>query len=282
MRLVVEKFDSPPSLVENHNPKFPMDQKLPKGDPAASLSKMLDSDDYTRQRLEPSPAHPHYLHQVDLLKALRPFATAEPVRLLDYGCGGSPYRSLFPNSDYVRADFTPCAGLDFLLPADSSLPANVPPFDLVLSTQVLEHVSQPAHYVAECFRVLKPGGRLVLTTHGLFEDHGCPYDFNRWTADGLQLLLQEAGFKVLQTQKLTCGPRAVSFFVNVNIGGLRAPKTSLFGFGLWMFRGLWRLSPTWLNRSANRYFAAHGVVDAAVPNHTTYIALMVYAERPLA
>lgn len=257
-----------------------MNKPLHQDDNSAPLSETLVSDEYIRERLQPSPDHPHYLHLVDLLKALRAFETTKPLRILDYGCGGSPYRGLFPSSDYVRADFTPCSGLDYLLPADSTLPAAIPPFDLVLSTQVLEHVAKPAHYVAECFRVLKPGGRLVLTTHGLFEDHGCPYDFTRWTADGLQLLLKEAGFRVIQTQKLTCGPRAICFFVNARYVKLRAPKTSVFGFGLWIFRGLWRLSRSWLNRSADRYFAMHGAVNAEVPDTTTYIALLVHAERP--
>jgi len=251
-----------------------------KQDDKTPLSEMLEDDAYIRDRLQPRPEDPHFLILVDLLKALGEFETAKPIRILDYGCGGSPYRRLFPNSDYVRADFTPCHKLDFLLPADSTLPAAIRPFDMILSTQVLEHVPRPAHYVAECFRVLKPGGRLVLTTHGLFEDHGCPYDFTRWTADGLQLILKDAGFKVIQTQKLTCGPRAISLFVNVGIGQLRAPMKSPFGFGLWMFRGLWRLSPGWLNRSANHCFAAHGVVDAATPNNNSYIGLLIHAERP--
>jgi hypothetical protein len=32
---------------------------------------------------------------------------------------------------------------------------------------------------------------VVLTTHGLFEDDGCPCDFPRWTADGLRLELHD-------------------------------------------------------------------------------------------
>jgi SAM-dependent methyltransferase len=248
----------------------------------AGLSEMLATEQYIRDRLEPRPADPHFLVLADLIQALRAFETSAPIRILDYGCGGSPYRVLFPNSDFVRADFTPGRGLDFLLPADSALPATIAPFDLVLSTQVLEHVPKPANYVAECFRVLKPGGRLLLTTHGLFEDHGCPYDFTRWTADGLQLLLREAGFRVLQTQKLTCGPRAISLLLNVIIPQMRAPKVSPFGFALWLLRSLWRLSPGWLNRSASRFFSAYGVLDAATPHTHTYIAILIHAERPSA
>ena len=246
------------------------------------LSQVLAADGYLRQRLCPDPSGFSYLHLVDLREAVDLHKTSEKISILDYGCGGSPYRSLFPNSNYVRADFTPCEGLDFLLPADSSVPAPDNSFDMVLSTQVLEHVPEPAHYVAECFRVLKPGGFLVLTTHGLFEDHGCPYDFQRWTADGLRLLLERAGFQTKGAKKLTCGPRALCFFFNQWFWQLQAPKSSLFGFALWGFRGLWRFDPCWLNRCADKYFKRYGIVDARVPDNKMYIAILVHAERPRA
>ncbi len=252
------------SIVENNN----------------SLSRILEADHYVRERLYPGTGGSLYLHLTDLREAIGFFGTTERIRILDYGCGGSPYRSLFPNSEYVRADFTPCAGLDLLLPGDSSLPVPDSCFDMVLSTQVLEHVPEPAHYIGECFRVLKSGGSLVLTTHGLFEDHGCPYDFQRWTSDGLRLLIEQAGFQMKGAKKLTCGPRALCFFINQGIPRLRAPKSSLFGFATWGLRALWRFNPGWLNHCADKYFDKYSVVDSGVPNNPTYIALLIHAERP--
>jgi SAM-dependent methyltransferase len=245
------------------------------------LSKELEADDYLRERLCPNPSGSFYLHLADIREALDLHKTSEKISVLDYGCGGSPYCSLFPNSKYYRADFTPCDGLDFLLPADSSVPMPDSSFDMVLSTQVLEHVPEPANYVAECFRVLKPGGFLVLTTHGLFEDHGCPYDFQRWTADGLRLLLERAGFRVNTAKKLTCGPRALCFFVNHGFEQLRAPKSSLFGFITGVIRRVLRSNPGWLNQCADKYFKEYSIMDAEAPNNTTYIALLMHAERPV-
>jgi SAM-dependent methyltransferase len=246
------------------------------------LSRLLEADDYVGERLRPRVTSSFYLHLFDLREAVGLFETSEKIRILDYGCGGSPYRALFPKSEYIRADFTPCKGLDFLLPADSSIPAPDGSFDMVLSTQVLEHVPEPTGYITECFRVLRPGGFLILTTHGLFEDHGCPYDFQRWTADGLRLLLERAGFRIKEAKKLTCGPRALCFFINQGIWALRAPRSSLFGFATWCLRGLWRFNPSWLNRCANKYFKKYSIVDATAPNNTTYIGLLMHAERPSA
>lgn len=244
------------------------------------LSQILQANDYVTERLYPRASASLYLHVADLREALDPFQTSERIRLLDYGCGGSPYRSLFKNSQYVRADFTPCEGLDFLLPEDSSVPEGASSFDMVLSTQVLEHVPDPTHYVAECFRVLKPGGSLLLTTHGIFEDHGCPYDYHRWTADGLRLLLERAGFKIRAAKKLTCGPRALCFLINQGIWQLQAPRSSWFGVAIRGLHRLWRLRPCWLNRCADRYFKNCSIVDASEAKHTMYIALLMHAERP--
>jgi SAM-dependent methyltransferase len=244
------------------------------------LSQALESNEYIMERLHPRVNTSFYLHLADLREAIGLFGTSQKIRILDYGCGGSPYRSLFPNSDYVRADFTCCEGLDILLPSDSSIPVPDGCFDMVLSTQVLEHVPEPGNYIAESFRVLKPSGFLVLTTHGLFEDHGCPYDFQRWTADGLRSLLERTGFRVKEAKKLTCGPRALCFFINQGFHQLWAPKSSLFGFAMWGLRGLWRVKPSWLNHSADKYYKEYSVVDAEAPNNTTYIALLMHAERP--
>ncbi len=56
----------------------------------------------------------------------------------------------------------------------------------MLSTQVLEHVTDPRLYLAECHRVLRPGGPLLLSTHGIMVYHPDPVDYWRWTGAGLQ------------------------------------------------------------------------------------------------
>jgi SAM-dependent methyltransferase len=81
----------------------------------------------------------------------------------------------------------------------------------VLSTQVLEHVPDTAAYLRETRRVLKPGGRLVLTTHGIWQDHPGPLDLRRWTLDGLARDVAACGFRVTACDGLTCRRRAALF-----------------------------------------------------------------------
>jgi SAM-dependent methyltransferase len=120
------------------------------------------------------------------------------ARVLDFGCGEMPYRHHFgPEVQYVGADLpgNPAAEVEVsagghLLVADQS-------FDAVVSTQVLEHVRSPSTYLAECFRVLRPGGRLLLSTHGMMILHPDPLDLWRWTSDGLRYQVEAAGLRVV-------------------------------------------------------------------------------------
>lgn len=123
------------------------------------------------------------------------------ARVLDYGCALRPYEALFgPTVNYVGADLKGNALANIHLDADGTVPEPDRSFDLVLSTQVLEHVLDPAGYLLECFRLLRPGGSLVLTTHGLMYWHPDPHDFWRWTPEGLTKQVTDAGFVVSETQ----------------------------------------------------------------------------------
>ena len=68
--------------------------------------------------------------------------------------------------------------------------------DGVTSFQVLEHVWELDWYLGEAFRLLKPGGWLLLSTHGTWLYHPHPTDYRRWTRDGLVRELETRGFEV--------------------------------------------------------------------------------------
>lgn len=181
------------------------------GAEAHALVESWNDPEVVRRRLRPRPGDLEYLVLEDLREFLGRFATTAPIRVLDYGAGPSPYRSLFPNAEYRRADLVPSEGIDYLLPVDSRLPENIGLFDLVLSTQVAEHLQDPITYFKEAWRVLRPGGTIVITTHGLWEEHGAPYDFQRWTTMGLTRDLEKAGLPCPETYKLTASHRAFLF-----------------------------------------------------------------------
>ena len=123
-------------------------------------------------------------------------------QLLDYGCGNKPYRVLFAGkfARHVGADIAGNPDADLILGGGGRVPAAEETFDGVLSSQVLEHVADPRLYLGEALRVLKPGGSLILSTHGIWPYHPDPTDFWRWTKDGLVREITEAGFEVQLVQ----------------------------------------------------------------------------------
>ena len=235
---------------------------------------------YLRERLNPQPGDPIYLHLSDLLLGLRQFPFAPTLRVLDYGCGGSPYRSLFAGSVYHRADFPGLPGLDFTFAEDSRLPAPDQSYDLILSTQVLEHVREPAIYLNECHRLLRPGGTLLLTTHGSFPDHACPHDYQRWTADGLNLAVTKSGLPVRRICKLTTSGRALLYFAQQYQETLLSGEFSWGGLCLRLLRLPFRWRRPAFDRFCDRQFADCRVVPAATPGHHFYVALLIEGVRP--
>lgn len=246
------------------------------------LSAHIRSDPYLRERLSPEPGDFTYLHLADLRLAMENVRTSSAICMLDYGCGGSPYRALFPNADYRRADHLQKEGdqLNYVLDQTSRVHESNNTFDLILSTQVLEHVDDPVEYIRECYRLLKSGGELYITTHGSYPDHGCPHDYFRWTADGLARSLTSAGFEVCRVEKQTTGPRALFFQCDCQYVGLRIPNRNLFALLLNGFRLCYKKIQPWVHKMCDRHFSGNRVVTENLEAHTTYVVAACLARKP--
>ncbi len=118
--------------------------------------------------------------------------------IVDYGCGARPYEHMFGDhiNTYTGIDVgnNPKANINIQPGEDLKIESSS--VDFVLSSQVLEHVQNVEQYMNECFRILKPGGCLLLSTHGTWQYHASPHDYNRWTSIGLKTLLEKYGFEV--------------------------------------------------------------------------------------
>jgi len=120
-------------------------------------------------------------------------------QVIDYGCGEMPYRPLFQEcgAQYIGCDIK--GDCDVRFEPDRPLPLPNGYADALISNQVLEHVWNVGSYLGEAYRLLKPGGVLCLTSHGFWWYHAHPEDYFRWTRIGLERLLGEAGFELLET-----------------------------------------------------------------------------------
>jgi SAM-dependent methyltransferase len=141
-----------------------------------------------RPRREPSRRSPTYAVRAPLAAWLRAEAEdAEGKRVLDVGCGAKPYYPFFIRaSEYVGVDASHPAA-DLHGPVER-LPVDDASFDVVLCTQVLEHADDPVQAVRELRRVVRPGGRVLASTHGVQVYHPDPVDLWRWTHEGLHRL----------------------------------------------------------------------------------------------
>ena len=246
------------------------------------MNGLLSDEAYLAQRSAPEPGEALYLHLSDLASAIRGAARAEPGdRVLDFGCGGSPYRAFFGGARYDRADFEAAPGIEFAIGADGTIGAESDDYDIVLSTQVLEHVDDAPRYLAECRRVLRGGGTLLLSTHGTFEDHPCPRDFRRWTSEGLCRDLAEAGFEVQAVRKLTTNGRALAFLLRTRAGSLAFRTSPSFGWLFSVVAFILRRFARPFDRWCDRHLAGCRVVDSEIPSHGLYIGLLAVAvKRP--
>ena len=145
-----------------------------------------------------------YVHR-KLTRLIADLLAGAPVpaapQVVDYGCAQKPYAAILPaGAVHVGVDLAGNPVADVALERDGSVPLPDGSADIVLSTQVLEHVTDPVLYLRECARLLRPGGSLVLTTHGIMFRHPDPEDFWRWTGDGLSRIVREAGLEVVETR----------------------------------------------------------------------------------
>nr|WP_294791497.1 class I SAM-dependent methyltransferase [uncultured Mucilaginibacter sp.] len=154
-------------------------------------------------RLYPSLFHPRYVHLTHLrdatLKTIHQLtADKKDLLLVDFGCGDMPYRSVIePHvGKYLGVDLemNPKAEHHIDFDSKTTLPDNYA--DIVLSNQVLEHVDSPSGYLKEALRILKPGGSIILTTHGYWYYHPTPNDYWRWTSAGLRKTVEDEGYIV--------------------------------------------------------------------------------------
>lgn len=105
-------------------------------------------------------------------------------RVLDVGCGKKPYASWLPRGKgnrVVGIDVSPLPDVDVVVGEEGGLPFRDGAFDAVLCTQVLEHVVDLESTLSEIHRVLVSSGLLVASVPFIYQEHGAPRDFRRFS-----------------------------------------------------------------------------------------------------
>lgn len=124
-------------------------------------------------------------------------------RVLDVGCGQSPYRFLLnqKQTEYFGLDIADAFKFDYQNSEITAfngedVPFESEKFDALICTEVLEHAKNYSKLVNEMCRVLKPGGRAIVTVPWSARYHYIPHDYFRYTPSSLKEMF--AGFNEVE------------------------------------------------------------------------------------
>ncbi len=134
------------------------------------------------------------------------------AKVLDVGAGECPLRDSVAkySASYFSLDVGQnssrtirfCCRIDQALPVDV---AEAGPFDFILCTEVMEHVADWSQAFDNFFRLLVPGGYLLITTPFFYMLHEEPNDYWRATDHALKYFAVQNGFQIDHCTRLGNG-----------------------------------------------------------------------------
>jgi len=123
------------------------------------------------------------------------------MRVLEIGPGTTPYSNLRPAVDEASICWE-TAGIDASYPTtyvgtEYSFPVDSDTADIVIATNVMEHVRKPWVWIKELARICKPGGYVITINPASWPYHEQPIDCWRAYPEGMKALYEDAGLSVI-------------------------------------------------------------------------------------
>lgn len=156
--------------------------------------------------------NPYYITRLKLFKSISDLIShlylSDNQKIVDLGCGSSPYKQLFTKGDYIGIDVKQSGhshqneNIDIFYDG-KNLPFDDLSLDVVFSSQVFEHIEDLEIILAEVFRTLKNNGKIIASIPFVWNEHEMPYDFRRFTSVGVLNLLEKHGFSNIKIKKDT-------------------------------------------------------------------------------
>lgn len=128
------------------------------------------------------------------------------------GSKKSGYHELIKgNHKITTANIDASYGTDVIFDAQQTWPVADASYSGVLFINVLEHVFDYKAAVNESCRVLKNGGLMIGIVPMMFNVHGSPSDYFRYTRFSIEKITSEAGFKSVEITELGTGAFSVIY-----------------------------------------------------------------------
>jgi SAM-dependent methyltransferase len=176
--------------------------------------------------------NPFFAARRGLFTAIKVLAAHLSGKVLDVGCGQKPYAELFANTEYIGMEIDTEENRQNKR-ADQFYDGHTFPFvsntfEGVICNQVFEHVFNPQEFMAEICRVLKPGGILLLTVPFVWDEHEQPWDYARYTSNGISHILEQNNFEIIEQRKSTTGIKAIFQLINAYLYKITRAKIAFF------------------------------------------------------
>jgi SAM-dependent methyltransferase len=169
-----------------------------------------------------------------LQRALREWVRPGAL-LADIGCGEQPLRAFITElgGSYTGIDVQQNQQGNVDVVADiTDIPLPGESFDVILCTEVLEHVPDTHAAFAELVRLCKKGGSVILTTPFSYPLHEEPYDFVRLTPHQIRECARRYGLEVVHLE--TSGNELeVAATVWCNLWTRMSPERRGFARSIW-------------------------------------------------
>ncbi|HLC06435.1 MAG TPA: methyltransferase domain-containing protein [Anaerolineales bacterium] len=117
----------------------------------------------------------------------REHATSEPTLVVHLEFDPTPY---FPNAVTATEETDPrthIAAQPHYRELDQIPPES---YNIILCSGLLEHLFDPQRLLDAFYRILRPGGKLILSVSAVFSFHGCPHDYFHFTPYSMRLMLK--------------------------------------------------------------------------------------------
>lgn len=168
----------------------------------------------------------------DLVKKHSALLSGQVVDLAG-GSQSSYYPYLPPGLEVTKTNYFAGEGIDQVVDLDKLLPFADSSFDAALLFNAIYIMAEPIKTLVEIKRILKPGGVLLVASPFIANEMPEPHDYARFTAEGLERLFAQAGFREVKIKRFGERFSSAAYLLHL-LFGLNVIRFLAYGLALFL------------------------------------------------